>query len=463
VAVLVTSLFLITRAGSDKGGASSPEDAAAELFRALENEDLVAMAELMHPGERRTLAEPAFDMVEELIRLEIIDPSIDLSALEGIDIRFDGLEYRVAPIEGADDLREVLVDAGTISFTTDSAALPIGSTVRDRFGAEIDELSESDSETMEGSTSGPVMVEYRGQWYFSVWYSVAEAARRDAGGESVPALADIPLALGADSPEAAVDGMIAAMTDLDLTASIGMIDPEEAAALYRYSPLFLDGANQAIDELLAEFDASDVAWNVDNIEYDTSVNGDTATVKVLAFDLSVQATNVFVEVKYSPNELSVEAKVDGAAYSGSLRIADNVISLDANFDGATIAAEVVFGDTTIDGWAEVDGEQLEGSLTFDPNGECSTLSYSGDGQSEQGCLEEFLPVAQSEMLSAMLSDVKDLSLPSPTIMSTNHDGKWYVSPLLTVSNVFLTYLRSTDAEAVRDQFDQFEELVESGF
>jgi hypothetical protein len=463
VAVLVTSLVLITRAGSDKGGASSPDDAAAAMFSALENEDLVAMAELMHPGERRTLAEPTFEIVDELIRLELIDPSIDLSAISGIDIAFEGLQYRVAPIEGAADLYEVLIDAGTISITANGAALPVGATIREQFGSELDEINESETDPMEGADPGPVMVEYDGQWYFSLWYSVAEAARRDSGGQPVPALADMPVTLGADSPEAAVDGMIAAMTDLDLTAAIGMIDPEEGAALYRYAPLFLDDANQAVDDVLADLDASDVTWSVDNIRYDTSVDGDTARVRVVAFDVNVQAADVSVLVKYSPNELSFQAVIEGAMYTGSLKIADNVISLDANLDGDTIAAEVVFSDTAIEGWAEVDGERLEGSLTFDPNGECSTLMYTGDGESEQGCLEEFLPVGQSEMLAGMLSDVSDLSLPSPTIVSTEYDGQWYVSPLLTMSNVILTYLRSTDADAVRAQFDQFDEFLGSDF
>ena len=47
-------------------------------------------------------------------------------------------------------------------------------------------------------------------------------------------------------------------------------------------------------------------------------------------------------------------------------------------------------------------------------------------------------------------------------MTTRTDGKWYFSPLLTLSNAVLSYLRSTDAETVAQQIDQIQEFMGLG-
>lgn len=464
VAVLVVALVLVTRAGSDKAGASSPEDVAAGLFEALENEDLVALAELLHPGERRTLAEPGFEIIDELVRLELLDSSIDLSGLSGVDIEFEGLAYRVDPVPGADDLREIIVEEGTISASANGAELPIGKTLRDRFAEEIAELDTSGTSDIDQEATadfGPILVEDDGRWYLSVWYSVAEAARRSLD-YPVPSLDQLPATIGAESPEAAIDAMIGVASGLDLSGIIGMLDPAEMAALYRYSPLFLEDAQNALDEVLAEFDASDITWSVSDIAYDTRTDGDVGYVTVTSVAANVRAEGLTVDVSYAPTAISVDVTSEGARYDIDLTIDDNVLTLAGDLDGEPLAAEITITDDAVVGWAEFDGGRVDGSLTVDPDGVCSRYELNFDGDVEAGCIEDEVPGA-SGVLAAGLANFEDFEFPTPTLVTTRTDGEWYFSPLLTLSNAALSYLRSTDAETVAMQLDQFEQLMASGF
>jgi hypothetical protein len=466
VALLVTALVLVRRAGSERAGAESPEAAADGLFAALENEDLVALAELLHPGERRTLAEPAFEIVDELVRLELLDPSIDLAGLNGVDVTIEGLQYRLEPVPGGDDLREVVIESGTISASTNGEELPIGPTLRERFGDQLGDLDSDETTEFDQSTNGeigPILVEYDGRWYFSLWYTVAEGARRFAGIETVPTLAEVPPAIGADSPEAAIDATIDAASGLDLRSIIGMLDPEETAALYRYAPLFLDEAQAEIDDVLAEFDASDIRWSVSEIEYTTETEGDVGYVTVNSFTANVQAEGITVDLTYAPTAVSVDVVYEGAEYRVDVAIADNTISADGVLDGEPLSAQVTFADDSVTGWAEFEGSRFDGTLTIDPEGVCSPYEVSVDGETESGCLEDEAGDDGAEALALALSQFDDFTLPTPTLVTTRTDGKWYFSPLLTVSHAILSYLRSTDADTLARQIDQFEEFMGGGF
>jgi hypothetical protein len=467
VALLVTALVLVRRAGSERAGADSPEAAADGLFTALENEDLVALAELLHPGERRTLAEPAFEIVDELVRLELLDSSIDLGGLSGVDIRIEGLQYRVDPVPGVDDLREVVVESGTLSASTNGEELPIGPTLRERFGDELSDLDSDETTEFDQSTTGglgPILVEHDGRWYFSLWYTVAEAARRDAGIEAVPTLAEALPAVGADTPEAAIDATIAAASGLDLGSIIGMLDPEETAALYRYAPLFLDDAQAELDAMLADLDASDIRWSVGEIEYSTETDGDVGYVTVNSFTANVQAEGLTVDLSYAPTAVSVDVVYDGAEYHVDVAIADNVITADGVLDGEPFSAEVAFAEDSVTGWAEFEGSRFDGTLTIDPEGVCSQYEMTVDGETESGCLEDQFGGDEGvDALALALSQFEDFTLPTPTLVTTRTDGKWYFSPLLSVSNAILSYLRSTDADTVAQQIDQMQELLGGEF
>ncbi|MEE9416504.1 MAG: hypothetical protein V3V01_14565 [Acidimicrobiales bacterium] len=278
VAVLVLaagSVAAITQFSSSAAdGAESPEAAVQEFFVALGDEDLLGAAELIEPSERRTLVNPGIEIVGELQRLGVLADDLDLSSVDGIDLQFDNMTYSPESLGGG--VVRVAVD-GQATLIGNVAELPLGSLVTDRLDEELAELAEEGPETNveEMAGLGVVAVERDGGWYVSMWYSVAEAARRSSGLAGLPAFGNGPTPSGGDSPEDAVWAMANGVSALSLEEMLAAIDPEEAAALYDYSTLFLDDAQAELDKALAE---NNVEITFDRIDMRSETNGDDGSV-----------------------------------------------------------------------------------------------------------------------------------------------------------------------------------------
>ena len=107
--------------------------------------------------------------------------------------------------------------------------------------AELRGTDETTTDELDGTITA---VEQDGRWYFSLFYTVAEAARADAGRADDPrARASAPTA--ATRPRRRSTCMLDRIQALDLAGMIRALNPGEAAALQRYAPLFLDDAQAA--------------------------------------------------------------------------------------------------------------------------------------------------------------------------------------------------------------------------
>ncbi|MGI9604170.1 MAG: hypothetical protein ACR2QE_19990 [Acidimicrobiales bacterium] len=274
VALLGAGLVAVQGFGST-GGAESPEQAVAELLQAVGNEDFLGAAEVVEPAERRTLVEPAIDIVGELKRLDVLAEDFDLGAIAGVDYEFADMTY--TPEILGPRVARVGVD-GTVSVSGDVEELRLGELVWDNVPSEA--LSDMQDEATAASTEaledvGIVAVERDGRWYVSLWYSVAELARRGAG-EPLPAFGQGPAPRGGETPEDTLRQIAAEAADLDLGGVISMLEPEEAAALYDYSTLFLDDADQAVAEFRA--DTPGFAASIDRLDLRSEIRGDDAEV-----------------------------------------------------------------------------------------------------------------------------------------------------------------------------------------
>ena len=281
--------FAIT-AASDSGGAGSPGEAVEQLLEALSAEDLLGAAELVEPSERETIVEAAFDITEELQRLEVLRDDLDLSAISGIDLEFSDVRVRAEMVRT--DLAQVYIDQGTFEASYVAADLPFGPLITDRVPADWLDSSGSVRETVAASTVGEftnpygfatdaepfiAVVERDGRWYVSLWYSVAENIRV-ALGEPLPNRSAMPMTIGASSPDGAVRALVERTEELDLAGIIGTLDPNEAAALYEYSPLFLDDSQRVLDELLEYAQSEGYWWDVHTLDMSVDERGDFATV-----------------------------------------------------------------------------------------------------------------------------------------------------------------------------------------
>lgn len=279
ILVIAAGAFAATQLAGADGGSESPEAAVESLFEAISEEDLVGIAEVVLPGERRTFIDPALEGLGHLQRWGVLADSFDDRDISGIDLEVDGLALRTESV--ADDIVNVYA-SGRISAEIDGASFPIGDLVQENLPPDADP-SELDvpreTETFEDVMMTAVRED--GRWYVSGMYTVAEHARAEAG-VALPATGIAPI--GAGSPEEAVDGIIQAINDVDLAGLVARWNPDEAQALQRYAPIFLDDAQAELDQAMA---ADDVSFRLEDVEYDVVRRGDLAVVQFSGATLRV--------------------------------------------------------------------------------------------------------------------------------------------------------------------------------
>ena len=464
VALLFGGGWFALSAFGAAGGAESPEAAVDQMLAAIGDEDFIALGELLDPTERRTMAEPMLtEVLPELQRLGLIDESFDEGSVEGIDIEFVAPAYRIETVPLTADFVHVFFDSGESTTTFTPAEVPFGDLIRDRFGDEIDAAEiDTESSSMESDNDTPVvLVERDGRWYFSLWYSVAETVRIDAG-ESVPAIEEMPVRLGADSPEAAVDGMLAAVSDLDLAGMIGRLDPNEMSALYRYSPLFLDEAQVELDAFVAEMSEDGVFWEITDVEsVVVSQDGDKAIVEITSLTLTINADGVEIRITYGKQEMSVAANVDagGLYIEGQASLSPRSVEVSGQIDGQRADLRIDWsneGSISLSG--RVDGEQIDGTIVF--GDVCSQFEITVSGETESGCLEDNLNLGPGELslLDTYRRAIEEMPEEFPGIPMTARevDGAWYIAPITTGMDGFVSWLETLERDSVEQWLNDFD-------
>ena len=300
VAVVAAGVFAIVNLrDSTAGGSASPADLGTELLNAIENEDLLGVIDVLVPGEREALGEPFVALISELQRLDVLAET-DLSDIAGLDIELTDEVVRTRTTN-VDDIVNISIAADVV-VSVDGAELPIGEVITENMPddmlAEVrgTRITENDQFDI---TLTAVLTD--GRWYFSMLHTIAELARADFGDEVGIPFEGVGFD-GAESPEAAFDQLLDRIAALDLTGIIRSLDPNEAAALQRYAPLFLEDAEAALDD-------TPVDWSITERSVRIEGSGDRRTAFVEA--LAIEGT-----VDGSPFEFSFEgdcftAEVDG--------------------------------------------------------------------------------------------------------------------------------------------------------
>lgn len=293
LAVGAAGVFAVQNIGGDSssGGAATPEELGAALMTAIENEDVLGMIDVLSPGERDVFRQPMIDLVSELTRLEVLAPEADLGKIEGFDIV---LENEVVTPESTNvpDIVNIQMYADS-TVTVDGAAVPVGALVTDNMSPDDVEDMRAETQTIEEPFDGELTaVQIDERWYFSLFFTAAESLRSDAGFDED---LQIPVegigAVGAESPEAAMNQLLDSVQALDLRLMMQTLNPGEAAALQRYAPLFLDEAEAALDEI-------PLTWAITTREFRVEGDGDSRTV--------------FVDA------LAIEGDIDGETFSVSV-------------------------------------------------------------------------------------------------------------------------------------------------
>lgn len=396
VAMIGGGAVIAFDAGSAEGGADSPEDAFEQALAAVEAGDLVGLAEVIEPGERNTLFEAGFAFLDEMVRLDVLASEFDASAVDGYDLSLAGAELTVE--RPRDDLARIYVGSGVLDSGFDVAAMPLGSRLLDVLDADQRVAVDRRLGSFDGADSPFVAVRRDGRWYLSVWYTIAENARIDAG-MPLPDLLDRPAPIGADTPEDAATRFFEEAARLDIVRMIGMLDPEEAAALYDYSPLFLEGVSAAANAALEAAEADGWSWEFEALDFRSETDGDLATV--------------FLE--------RMTFTATGADGSASVSLADG-----------ELAGQLT---TTDDFW----GEQT--TWTLSTTGGCLEITVAGGGQSEQlNSCDDPGVVAGSAALQ--LHDVG--------LVARRVDGRWFLSPMRTALDGLIAAVEQLDSAEIAE-------------
>ena len=282
VAVLAGGIaFGVSRLAS-ADGADSPEAAVRQFFDAITKRDMVGVLDALPPGERESIKEPVLELTTELKRLGVLSNTLELTSVSGLDFSIANLTLKTDDVRS--DLAVVEVTGGSLTTTVDMSKVPFGSFIDDIAfdGKRPTDTNTTTTDMAEGDNLRLATVKQGGGWHVSLWYSIAEAARRDAGAP-IPALADAVAAIGTATPDAAVKELVAAALNLDLRRMIELTPPDEARALHEYAPLFLDDAQQSAQQFKKD---NELSISLDKLETAVDGSGSTRQVLVKAFAVS---------------------------------------------------------------------------------------------------------------------------------------------------------------------------------
>jgi hypothetical protein len=293
LALVAAGFAVVNLQAGGQAGAESPEAAVEEMFGAIADEDAIGVMEEMVPAERDVLRSWFEDLESNLSELGILD-DVDLGDVGGVDLEVEGsgggADVEVDGLQTSSEevmpgVSRVTITGGRLSFETVPDAVPVGDVLEgliEANGGEVDIRRSSDevdfAEEAEDEYADPVFLvanEVDGRWYLSLSYTIAEYARLDSC-EDVPAEGSGVAPQGAASAEEAASEFLTAAADLDVERVISLLPPDSMGALQQYAPLFLDDAEEEVEEMI---DDEGYEASVDGLEFDTAgVDGGTRVV-----------------------------------------------------------------------------------------------------------------------------------------------------------------------------------------
>ncbi len=259
---------------------NTPTEAVQSLMAAASKNDVISVMEQMAPGERNILIENGVPILEELKRLDVLAPNMNLASVDGATVAFAGQSFSESFVR--DDIASVKVSGGTV--TVGGAATKIfGGVVKEAIGNESLADKKPTAEKFDATTL--TTIKRKGRWYVSGLYSVAEAARVSTG-KPMPSVEQSVSAVGADSPEAALRQLLEAGAVLDMRKAISLMDPEELSALQDYAPLFLESTEAPLTQARKQF-----SMTFPNLKITSSRSGNVTRVKVAEWSIDAKVAD----------------------------------------------------------------------------------------------------------------------------------------------------------------------------
>ena len=245
--------FVALRDKNSGAGSSTPQGAVTAVVADLTKSDILGILDDLPPAERAALGDSLTNEVTQLKRLKVLNPSADPGRVAGVHVTTSGLTFDKNEEVINDHVRIVKVTGGTITLSSDAAAIPYTKEFLDAAfpdGAPTGTTSDTVDIAKEVKESGgPARIAVQkvgGKWYPSLMYTIVDAANQDAGNAN-PTAADAIPAVGFTSPTAAVKALVDAAVSGDAAQAIAVLDPNDSAALHDYGTLLTKDSDPGVD------------------------------------------------------------------------------------------------------------------------------------------------------------------------------------------------------------------------
>jgi hypothetical protein len=269
--LVVGSLAISSLVGN--GGAGSPDAAVRQLADAVTHGDPLAAADVLAPDEVRSLHGTLSDAAQKAHDLALVQTAS--APLTGLNLSVDNLQLDTTQL--APGYAKVTIDGGTFTASTEKAKF--SALMQKALHDYTDNSTQVDlaslTQSLNNMPTFVMTVKEGDSWYVSAAYTLFEYVREY---NNITTAADFgsgvhnESTLGADTPDAAVQGALKALQANDWNALFSLAPPNELP-VYDY--------RNVLTQLIAK-NESKTDFTIDALSTTSQVNGDTAAVTLTA-------------------------------------------------------------------------------------------------------------------------------------------------------------------------------------
>jgi hypothetical protein len=375
-----------------KSGAASPGEAADTLMTSVQEGDLVGAMDSLAPAEAALMSDMISDYVEELKRIEILDSSADPSNVTGLELQStEDLVWDDSKAKKINDhLTMAALTDGTLQLTGKFSEIPLAQSFKD---AVIPPEMQAEME--------------------------------------------------AQSPNETLDiGAMVQQTGQPIYIATVKVDDEW------YPSLFHTIAHYALEDEREQWPSTSTP----------AVGADSPNAAIKALVEAVRTTDIQKVIEIMPPDEMAVLHDLGPMLIEKVN-AEPESQQDMPFELVTLETE----ESDVSGGTRSTLSKLEvritdgsgpGTIAVQKSGDCYDVQV--DSEMKQFCAAELSEQLQAElggappevvsMVSKIMGKLMDQGV---GVVTTEVDGKHYVSPMRTYSELIMTILRSVDAEDIQ--------------
>ena len=143
-------VYLLARKGSNaaEGGQSTPKEAVVSLLNSVTKQDPIGLANQLDPTEAHLFADMSGSVLDQLKRLGVINADVQADKVTGMAITTKDLTYASSPLTINDHLQIVELTGGTITLQTGGGTSPYTQKMIDAF-PELKQVSAPQTRTID--------------------------------------------------------------------------------------------------------------------------------------------------------------------------------------------------------------------------------------------------------------------------------------------------------------------------